>query len=86
MMFVTKIAAPLPSSTAALLLTSPEMMRTSSRTADNVLSTVMAASSTQVAYLPNRVRRDHDEWVDRRSSTTSSSPSRTSSGQRGTTV
>ena len=85
MMFVTKIAAPLPSNTAALLLTSPERMRMSRRTADNVLSVVIAASSTQDAYLPSRV-----DLVSRSGfspiSTTTSSSSRAISGQRGTTV
>ena len=85
MMFVTKIAAPLPSSTDALLLTSPEMMRTSKRTADNVLSRVIAPSSTQVAFLPIRVRRVMTRGLIA-SRATRSRPSSRSSGQRRTTV
>ena len=55
MMLVTKIAAPLPSNSAGSLLTSPEMMRMSNTMADSVLSTVIAPSNTQVAYLPRSV-------------------------------
>ena len=85
MMFVTKIAAPLPSRMAALLLTSPEMMRTSNSTADSVLSMVIAAKSPQVTYLPTRVRRVIKRGLIA-SSARSSRPSNSSSGQRGTTV
>ena len=85
MMFVTKMAAPLPSRTAALLLTSPVRMRTSSTIADPVLSMVIAASSTQVAHLPKRVRRDMTHGFIA-SNATIRRASRTSSGHRGTTV
>ena len=65
MMFVTKIAAPLPSSTAALLLTSPEMMRASNRTADNVLSTVMAARDQRVALRDGHLQSHGREQRDK---------------------
>ena len=74
MMLVTKMAAPLPNRTAALLLTSPEMMRMSSKTADSVLSIVIAASSTQVAYLPCRVERVSFTGFSHNSTTRSNSP------------
>ena len=52
------MAAPLPSSTAALLLTSPLRMRLARTTADAVLSTVMAAVRIRLAHLPIVVGRD----------------------------
>src|SRR3954471_2089666 len=55
---VTKIAAPPPSRTAALLLISPLRMGLARTTADALLSTVIAAVRIRLAHRPAVVGRE----------------------------
>ncbi len=85
MMLVTKMAAPLPSRTAELLLTSPVTIARSSLKADSVLSTAIAASSTQLTYFPVTVERVRRTGL-MTTSTRTRAISRDINGQRGTSV